>query len=402
MIKKIIPIGLLVVGTFGCSEENEKPQAEAEEFEGIGVLISDAESQDLHWYNHHHQSQETFTSKHAKSRIYRTGTGRYAAIIHRDENLVEYFDSGLELHGNHVDELREPGIGPMIGEGGKPTHFKSSHDLLLAFNDEDGTLLMADEADISENGAKMTVLDAGLTPHHGAMVIFDNGNIAVTKKTGDIEGSLPEQVQIIDQTGALTHEAKITTNGIHGNASDGNHAVFGSASGILVVNQDGTQKLIDHPDSFGDSWFGSILSTQFEGVFVGYTSDHGVYLINVDSETISPLFTYSGLFRCAMDVNGSHVLILLETGMLHVFDVFDQTETASGTVISAFEKPSGGHGAIYPSIAASSRYVYITDPDNGQLVIANLQNLQNIEKVSVSSKPYSLGLVGHESEVGLH
>ncbi|WP_422361366.1 YncE family protein [Reichenbachiella sp.] len=402
MIKKIIPMGLLAIGTFGCSEDNEMSHAEAEEFEGIGVLISDAESQDLHWYNHHNKSQETFESKHAKPRIYRTGSGRYAAIIHRDESLVEYFDSGLELHGNHVDELNEPGIGPMTGVGGKPTHFKSSHNLLLAFNDEDGTLLMADEADVSENGAKMTVLDAGLTPHHGAMAIFDNGNIAVTKKTGDIEGSLPEQVQIIDQTGAMAHEATITTNGIHGNAGDGNHAVFGSASGILVVTQDGAQKLIDHPDSFGDSWFGSILSTQYDGVFVGYTSDHGVYLIDVESETLTPLFTYSGLFRCAMDVDGSHVLVLLETGMLHVLNVSDQTESASGAVISAFEKPSGGHGAVYPSLAASSRYVYVTDPDNGQLIVANLQDLEDIEKVPISSKPYSLSLVGHESEVGLH
>ena len=281
MIKKIIPIALLALIAVGCNDDNEESHAEIEEYESIGLLISDAESNDLHWYNPHQKSLETFEATYASARLSRTGTGRYAAVIHRDGNLVEFFDSGLESHGNHVDILSDPGVVEMTGEAGKPTHFKSSHDLVLAFNDEDGTLLMANESDISNDGSKMTVLDAGLTPHHGAMAIFDNGSIAVTKKTGDVEGSLPEQVLVIDQVGSVLHQASITTNGIHGNASDGNYAVFGSASGILVVAQDGTQKLIAHPDGFGDSWFSSILSTISDGLFVAYTADQGVFVIDI-------------------------------------------------------------------------------------------------------------------------
>lgn len=402
MIKKIIPFAVIGTLAFGCTDENENSHDEVEEYSSIGLLISDAESQDLHWYSPHSESLDIYQAAHAGARTYRTGSGRYAALIHRDANLVEFFDSGLEWHGNHVDILGDPTIVTMTGEAGKPTHFKGSHNLVLTFNDEDGTLLMADESDISETGAKMSILDAGLTPHHGAMAVFDNGTIAVTKKTGDIPGALPEQVQIIDQTGSMVHEPTISTNGIHGNASDGHHAVFGSASGILVVEEDGSQKLISHPDDFGDAWFGSILSTSTDGLFVGYTADKGIYVIDVDSEKVMALMSYSGLFRCAMDVAGSQVLVLLETGKLHVFDALTQTESISGAVIDAFENPSGGHGATYPSIVATSQFAYVTDPDNGQLLIINLQDLQDIEKVSLSSIPYSISVVGHEGVAGQH
>ncbi len=165
--------------------------------------------------------------------------------------MVEKFDVGFENHGDHADVKGTPKFGAMVGEGRLPTHFKTFRSEIAVFNDGDGTMDIANENDFHNVGSKMKRIETGNRAHHGAMAKFDNGNYAVTEKDGSVAGTLPERVKIINTNGQLISASTVQTRGIHGNATDGKNAVFGSASGILVVSANGTQKLINHPADFG-------------------------------------------------------------------------------------------------------------------------------------------------------
>ncbi len=66
---------------------------------------------------------------------------------------------------------------------------------IITFNDGDGTLSIAKEADFHTAGKKMTLINAGNVAHHGAMTKFDNGTYAITVKDGSAAGTLPERVE---------------------------------------------------------------------------------------------------------------------------------------------------------------------------------------------------------------
>ena len=230
--------------------------ADESEYKYVRVLVSDELTNQISLVSPVTGTVENFNAQHPKSALYATASGRFATLIHRDFNFVENFDSGLEFHGDHVDTKGTPKFASLIGNVNKPTHFKSKGNEILTFNDGDGTLSTANEMDFHTAGAIMKTINAGNVAHHGAMTKFDNGNYAITVKDGSIAGTLPERVKIINASGAEVSASTIQTKGIHGNASDGKVSLFGSSSGILVVEQSGSQRLINYPAGFDAAWFG--------------------------------------------------------------------------------------------------------------------------------------------------
>ena len=59
---------------------------------------------------------------------------------------------------------------------------------------------------------------------------------------------------------------------------------IGSGDAFLIENN-GKQKLIAFPEDFGAAWFGTILETDYNGKFVGYTAAKGAYLIDADGQS---------------------------------------------------------------------------------------------------------------------
>ncbi len=388
---------LLTLSIFSCDDHDHdhdpEPDDASVEYRYLRILISDETSSSLSLVAPFSGEVTSFEARFPKSALYTTESGRYAGIIHRENNLTEFFDTGFESHGDHIDVKGTPKFGSLLGESLLPTHFKSKVGEVLTFNDGDGTLSVGYESDIHTVGAKMATIDAGLLKHHGAMATFSNGTYAVTEKDNSIAGVLPERVKIIDRTGKTLHTSSIATQGIHGNATDGTYAVFGSASGILVVENNGEQKLIDHPADFGSAWFGSILETAYKGKFIGYTAAKGVYAIDVTNGTVSPIFENTGIMQCKVSRNGSKIGVLLHTGDFKLFDLNTLTLLREGNIIQATETTS----TQKPQMELSERFAYITQPQSGELIQVLLSDLTKKETIKVSSTPYRLALIGHES-----
>lgn len=364
----------------------------SEEHTFVRVLVSDEKTTELTLFDPHEEKTSSFTAKFAKSSLYTTESGRFAGIVHRDNNFVETFDSGLELHGDHIDVDDVPKFGILATSTLKPTHFKSKIGEILTFNDGDGTLSVGKEADVNKAGATFKTVNAGLLAHHGAMATFKNGTYAITEKDNSVTGTLPEKVKIIDNTGKTLFDAKIQTKGIHGNASDGVYAVFGSSSGILVVESNGNQKLIDHPSDFGTAWFGSILETASAGKFIGYTAAKGAYLIDVVANTVKPIIANTTIMQCKVSYDHKKLAVLLHSGDLKIYNISNlsvekETKATSETATDA---------TLKPQMAVTDRFAYITSPTTGELLQVNLSTLA-IKKTKVSATPYMITVLGYEN-----
>ncbi|TAF45673.1 MAG: hypothetical protein EAZ51_08895 [Sphingobacteriales bacterium] len=373
--------------------KTEEPILLDTEHKYINVLVSDELTNQLSLVNPADGKVTPFSAKFAKSALYTTGSGRFASIIHRDNNTVEIFDSGFEFHGDHVDVKGTPKFGALIGDGLKPTHFKTKANEIIVFNDGDGTLSVANEAEFHTAGAKMRTISAGNLAHHGAMTKFNNGNYAITVKDGSIAGSLPERVKIIDGNGVEVVASTIQTKGIHGNASNGLISIFGSASGILMVSQAGVQELIPHPAGFDKAWFGTILEAEKADKFIGYTAAKGAYFINPTSKTVTPIFESADIMQCKVDFEGQNLHILLHNGLLKIYNLSNGSLVKEGNVMPEVAKDDKQK----PTLEATKRYTYLTMPKMGELYQIDNNNLADIKKIKVSNTPYRLTIFGFEN-----
>lgn len=392
-------IFLFTLSTFvlSCNNDDdpvtETPDEALSEFKYLRILLSDEKTNEITLVNPVDATTASFNAKFPKSALYTTESGRYAGIVHRADNTVETFDSGFESHGDHVDVDGLPQFGALTGKSLLPTHFKSKIGELLTFNDGDGTLSVAKESEINTVGAQFKVINAGILAHHGAMATFTNGTYAITEKDNSITGTLPEKVKIIDNTGKTLFDATIVTKGIHGNASDGTYAVFGSASGVLVVESSGKQKLIAFSEDFGTAWFGTILETSTKGKFVGFTAAKGAYLIDVANSTIKPILQSTTIMQCKVSYNDSKLGILLHSGEFKLFNLNSLALEKEGKPIAE----TATDAALKPQIQLTEKFAYITSPNTGELVQLNLTSMQIEKKIKVSKTPYMITILGFEN-----
>jgi hypothetical protein len=395
LFKTLLTFGLaIVLGSCDKDAENQVNPAAQSEFKFIRILVNDEMSKEISLVDPVKFTVERFEAQFPKSALYGTQAGRFGALVNSANNLVQLFDTGFESHGDHVDVRGTPKFGTLTGTGNKPTHFKSKGDEIIIFNDGDGTLAVAKEAEFHTPGTNMKIINAGNIAHHGAMTKFDNGTYAITEKDGSVAGTLPERVKIIDASGKTLFTSTLQTKGIHGNATDGLVSLFGSSSGILVVEPSGKQKLIAYPADFGDAWFGSILEAKGAGKFIGYTAAKGAYLIDVTANTVTPIFANMQIMQAKVDYGGNNLVVLLNSGELRIFDLKTNSVKKTGLVIPATAKEE----TQKPQLEATTRFIYITQPKSGELLRINAGDLSKIDKIKVSATPYRLSVLGIESD----
>ena len=389
-------LAIFIISAFSsCEKDDEEVVAPVEEteYKFVRILVNDEVTKELSLVDPVKLSVESFQAEYPKAALYPTQAGRFGAVVSTANNFVQLFDTGFEGHGDHVDVKGTPKFGALIGDGNKPTHFKSKGDEIITFNDGDGTLSIAKEADFHVGGAKMKTVSAGNVAHHGAMTKFDNGSYAITVKDGSVAGTLPERVKIIDGTGKTLFESTVQTKGIHGNASDGKISLFGSSSGILAVEPTGKQHLIAHPSTFGTAWFGSIFEAKGAGKFVGYTAAVGAYLIDPATDKVTPVIESTDLIQVKMDYAGNKLIALLHSGEVKVYDLQTNTVIKSGNIIPVTAKDE----TQKPQIEATSKYLYVTQPKSGELLKIDISDFSKVNKIKVSATPYRLTILGIES-----
>ncbi|MFQ3577130.1 MAG: hypothetical protein SNJ77_11910 [Cytophagales bacterium] len=362
------------------------------------MMISDRDGSNLYFYNPHDDKIETIPhsgGSFSASNLYSTASGRYVAIVNGANHDVRFYDSGYEAHDDHAHKKGSPKFGKVIGSvGKKPTHYKSHKDHIIVFNDEEGTISYFKESEIHTATAP-NIINKGQKEHHGAFDIFDNGNIAVTVKAtvNPVSGTLPELVRIINTSGSMVHDTVLRTGGIHGSACNGSSALFGCTQGVLRVNSDGTQKIISNPSYFGTRWLGTLLFGKDSKKFYGLRNGFGLFEINIESETITPVDTAASFRTAAYDWEGHYLYTL------HVDGTVKKINTKTGAILKQkvvnVSFPTTGSAGM-PRMVGTSKYLYITDGINGDLVILDNKDLREVKRKRLAGKAQSMAFLGFD------
>lgn len=389
---------------FSCKKDNvETPQEEEHHHDEEGehtfvrVMVSDQNTTALTMIDPHEAKITSFVAKYPLANLYATASGRHVVLTHGTNNAVEVFNSGLRLHEDHVDVDGDAAMTTFTDNSQKPTHFKSYGTQSLIFNDNEGTLSYAADADFSTANGKFKKINANLLPHHGAMAFFDNNNIAVTSTA--TSGQSPTSIIVIGQNGTKIHDAKLTVGGLHGNASDGVTAVFGAykdasnqAGGALVVKQDGSQVFIDNPAGFGAARLATILYAKKTKKFIGYVAAKGAYVVDVAGNKITPLYTGADAFQCKVDYAGENLLVLTLDGKLKIYSLSTLALVKEMQVIGAVASAD----TYKPVLEATEHFAYIAMPTLGEVHQINLED-GDVIKHKVSANPVRLAVFGFEN-----
>lgn len=368
-------------------KKDEEPARPETESKFARLLILDKTSTAVTLLNPAKNEQTTFQATHDSCALYPSASGRWAVVVNTAHSLVEFFDTGLERHDDHADVKGTPKWGFTKSTAPKPTHVYASHNQVSLFNDGDASISYVAEGQLHTAPAPASFVTG--PAHHGAMIRLDNGNYAVTHKNNSVSGSLPEQVKIVNAQGAVVHGPTRTTRGIHGDAGDGQQALFGAPDGVLVVKHTGEQHLILYPASAGTNWLSTIYYAAKARTFLGSRNNYGVFRINPTTNTMTQVGTATKLVRVALDQEGENVLVLDEDGTLTVFDAATGARKASRSLSALLDAKTAT-----PYLVAGQRYVYLTNAPQGKVHMLKKSDLTDKATFAVAGAPFRLAFVG--------
>lgn len=378
----------LLTAFAACKKDSTIEPQKTEENKFVRLLIADAEDKTLTFINPVTNQQSTFQAQFAVNNIYPTASKRYAGVVNATNNHVSFFDSGVEAHGDHAHLKGTPKWALTSSLAIKPTHFYSLGNEIAIFNDGDASLsLIAEDKLHTQAQTNHVVVDRA---HHGAVVIFSNGSYAVTEKDNSISGALPERVKIVNATGQVLHASSIATKGIHGDAGNGTTAIFGTVGGMLIIKSDGTQNLVNWPSEIGEAnWLSTIYYGKASQKFLGFKSKFGAYILDPSQNSFTKVITSNNIRSAVFDADGKDILVLLEDGTVQLY---------SGSSLAKLQEVklniTFGAGALVPNVTATKHFVYVTNPNGGEIIKLERDNFSKQSKISVAGKPTKIIMLG--------
>jgi len=369
------------------------------------LVFTHADGSNSRVYVHDLESAATvadFALVHPATAVYSSPEHRYAVIIQRDNDQVEFLDGGVYQHGDHVDE-DDPSMLAFTLNGVRPTHYRPhGHQAALFFDGDSGTgtmsqfHLLSDESLESGGALAHQTLD---TAHHGIAEPLDG---LVLASHAAASGDSPDGVSVFELHGDHFHgEGELATAcpGLHGGASNGVFSVFGCNDGALLAEL--------HGDHFHDSKIAvaerltTVLAHPDAADFAAFAYPSGnLYALDPEAGTVSQVDWRNGAvdgdgdpvtpLARSFDGHGEHFLILDNNGDLHVLESSDWSHRGSLQVLDSV--PAAGPS---PALAVSGAgdQAFITDPAVPAIRVLDLEGL-SMETLPLDFAPTGLAWTG--------
>lgn len=342
--------------------------------------------------------------EHPVSALYTSPGRRYAVVVQREADRVDFLDGGLwvEDHGDHAhDHADAPALMTLQLEGVRPTHYQDHGGLGAVFYDglsseslRAGFSLFSDVS-IGEH-RQIATQELGAAMHGTAEPLGEW--VLSTYREPTAEGSLPNQVELYGLHGDHFHferRFEPLCEGLHGSASGHGHTLFGCQDGVLAVHGDGASA-----DGFSAAKIAvDARITQLAGhpaleTFAGFSGD-ALYIIDPDAAEARAVEWRpdADLARVAhaMDAHGEGFLILDDEGTLHILDPHNDWETHAYV-------PTGvrAAGDAQPALAVAhaGERVYVSDPGGERVIVVDLEAGEAAGSFALDFAPGAMAWVG--------
>jgi hypothetical protein len=374
--------------------------------ESAGRLVfTHADGSNSRVYVHDLESRSTladFALVHPATAVHSSPEHRYAVIVQRDNDQVEFLDGGVYRHDDHVDE-GDPAMLPFTLSGVRPTHYRHHGEQAALFFDGDSASaalsqfhLFSDESLESGGTLAHQTLD---TAHHGIAEPLDG---VVLASHAAASGDAPDGISVFELHGDHFHnEGELATAcpGLHGGASSGTFSVFGCDDGALVAEL--------HGDHFDDAKIpvaerlATVAGHPDVAEFAAFSYPGGnLYALDPEASTATQVDWRDGAVDGAgdpvsplaqgFDAHGEHLLILDSNGALHVLESSDWSHRGSIAVLASV--PASGPAPAL-AVSAAGEQAFVSDPAAPAIHIIDLEAL-SLETVPLAFAPTGLAWTG--------
>ncbi|MGQ0697530.1 MAG: hypothetical protein ACT4PZ_04740 [Panacagrimonas sp.] len=341
---------------------------------------------------------------HEPSAVYSSPDNRYAVVLQAAGGQVNFIDGGIFAHEDHID-VEAPSLLSLVLTGTKPAHYRPHEELAALFYDGEGTNNATIQV-FSDESLGTGTLEAQQSlpaPVHGIAEARGDYVLSIDYTAEEFAtGATRTAVRLYERHGDHYHaEQRFETPclNLHGGASNDAYSAFGCTDGVLVIEQAGTtfvdtkvltperiSQVAGHPDVAD---------------FAAFAGDGTLYAIDPSAKTATEVDWSAGAtasdgspvnrLQHTFDGHAEHLLILDNTGTLHVLEAGDFSRRGSVKVLN-----SVATGATGPRIAVSvaDDRAYINDAAEQAVVVVDLEALEVVGHVELGFAPVGVTWVG--------
>jgi len=421
LLASLAAVSLLVACGGGVDIEEEHDHDEVTIDTGGRLAVTELNATTLRIHDLDSGTVEaSHTMQNTPSAVYASPGGRYAVVMQRTQDSVQFVDGGIyqEDHGDHLHDYKQASrVMGYVLAGSRPTHYDVQAGMQAAvFMDGNATASPVQNAgvrlftDVSiAAGNTVATLDLS-APIHGLAEPVGDKLLAVSR-AADAPDTLPTHLTLNERSGSgytFVRELPTRCDGMHGSSSSGSSTLAGCRSGMLLVRHPTATTVSD----------GQLLATALRvGTIAGHPRlpDHFIgiategvapapvttrfYAVDGEAATVAdftPEGWATGRVRRAhgFDRGGQRFFIVDDQGTLIVAQRQGSTWAPLARVTAAV--PTMPTAAPWPAIAANGARdeVYITDPVARQLVVVNSSTGAVVTRRDLGYTPSAMAWLG--------
>ncbi|MDP5149516.1 5-methyltetrahydrofolate--homocysteine methyltransferase [Rheinheimera baltica] len=368
---------------------------------------------------------DSFAVADTPSALAASATKRYALVVQRTTDRVEFVDGGL-YQEDHVDHLHDyqqaPALSSFVLSDSRPTHITANDSQMAVFFDGDaasGTpaaVAVITDADISTDSNGYPVLNYSLHMHGAAQA---RGEYLIsTLRDADSATTLPDKVALYHGHDDHFDEELIFDElcpGLHGSAQNANFISFGCTDGVLLIAQDGdtfTASKLENTEDFSDAMrIGTLIGDMHADHFVGFAGA-SMFAIHAEDGEMELVDWQSseeaGVIGYGFADKGEKFVLLDNQGYLTILHYHGHEHEGAATAAeeAAFEfaakvqltsadlstMPTGSRFEL--AISASDDKAYVLNPIDSSLLTVDLKDAEVVTMKQLNFVPHKLVWLG--------
>ncbi|WP_417706345.1 5-methyltetrahydrofolate--homocysteine methyltransferase [Rheinheimera aquimaris] len=377
---------------------------------------------------------DTFAVADTPSALAASATKRYALVVQRTTDRVEFVDGGL-FQEDHVDHLHDyqqaPALSSFVLSDSRPTHITSNDSQVAVFFDGDaatGTpaaLAVLTDADITTDSNSYPVLNYSTHMHGAAQARGEY--VLSTIRDANSATTLPDKVGVYHAHDDHFDEELVFDElcpGLHGSAQNEHVIAFGCTDGVLVINQqDATfnaSKIANTDDFSGTMRIGTLVGAEHAEHLVGFAGasmfaihaeDGEMELVDWQGTEGASLVGYGfadGGEKFVLLDNQGYLTILNYHGHEHGHEhegaaeepAFEIAGKVQLTTADASTMPEGSRFEL--AISASDDKVYVTNPIDSTLLTVDIADAEVVATKQLNFVPHKLVWLGIAAPAEAH
>ena len=371
---------------------------------------------------------DAFALGSAPSAVYGSASYRYAVLVNRDGDEVNFLDGGL-WQEDHVDHLHDYEEAPVMLDysltGSRPTHVVNHEDQLAIFYDGDSatatpaSISVVTDMDITDENETPASIDFATNMHGVAEPRGEH--LLASWRRDDAETTsgnpvLPDQVAVYHlHDGEYEQEQilDVACPDLHGAAQNEDFVIFGCSDGVLLAHEhEGeyeAEKILNSEDVAEGLRIGSIYGHEESGQFIGMASAHGgasVQWFSIDpAEGEMELIDWQPMENAtvvgrAFGFEAEQFLILDSEGYLTALEPHDHdghTHWEFGVRLDISEEdvsamPEGMNFTM--TVAQNGHMAFIADPIAQHILMVDLDLMEVVGDIELAYSPATVTWLG--------